>query len=76
KIRGMGADCHMHIYADDEEIGVLDIGHSDGEYSTYLKSITGRHAVYFKITTDYNGWTADFFKNRTLFELVSFVFTK
>lgn len=75
-IRGMGADCYMHIYADDEEIGVLDIGHSDGEYSTYLKSITGRHAVYFRITTDYNGWTADYFKNRTLFELVSFVFTK
>ena len=75
-IRGMGADCHMHIYADDEEIGVLDISHSDGEYSTYLKCITGRHAVYFRITTDYNGWTADFFKNRPLFELVSFVFTK
>lgn len=75
-IRGMGADCHMHIYADDEEMGVLDISHSDGEYSTYLKSITGRHAVYFRITTDYNGWTADHFKNRTLFELVSFVFMK
>ncbi|MBQ4363160.1 MAG: family 43 glycosylhydrolase [Oscillospiraceae bacterium] len=75
-IRGMGADCHMHIYADDEEIGVLDISHSDGEYSTNLKSITGRHAVYFRISTDYNGWTADYFKNRTLFELVSFVFTK
>ena len=75
-IHGMGTDCHIHIYADDEEIGVLDISHSDGEYSTYLKCITGRHAVYFRITTDYNGWTADFFKNRPLFELVSFVFTK
>ena len=76
KIYGMGADCKMHIYADDEKVGVMDIGHGSGEYTARLKSITGRHAVYFKITTDYHGWMGDYFKDRMLFELGEFVFTK
>ena len=76
KIYGMGADCKMHIYADDEEVGVMDIGHGSGEYTARLKNITGRHAVYFKITTDYHGWMGDYFKDRMLFELGEFVFTK
>ena len=76
KINGMGADCHMHIYADDEEIGECIIGHDSGVVSTKVKNVSGRHAVYFKITTDYSGWMGDYFKDRNLFELVEFVFTK
>lgn len=76
KINGMGCDCHMHIYADDEEIGVCDIGHDNSIIKTIVKNVTGRHAVYFKVTTDYSGWTADYFKDRTLFELIEFVFMK
>ncbi len=79
RVKGCGCDCHMHIYADDEEIGVCDIGHGDGEVSAVLKNVTGRHAVYFKITTDYTSlpeWQANYFKDRALFELCEFVFMK
>ena len=79
QINGFGCDCHMHILIDGEdgeEIGVVDIGHDNGIVSTIVKNVTGRHSVFFKITTDYTGWTADYFKQRTLFELKSFVFMK
>ena len=76
KINGTGCNCHMHIFADDEEIGVCDIGQGSGIVKTIVKAVTGRHAVYFKISTDYNGWTADYFKNRSLFEMIEFVFMK
>ena len=76
KVRGMGCDCHMHIFSDDEEIGVCDIGQDGGIVKTVVKAVTGRHAVYFRISTDYTGWTADYFKDRSLFELIEFVFMK
>ena len=76
QINGTGCDCTLHIYADDEEIGSCDIGHDSGNISTIVKSVTGRHAVYFKVSTAYTGWTGEYFKTRNLFELKSFVFTK
>ena len=76
KVKGMGCDCKMHIFADDEEIGVCTIGQDSGMVKTVVKAATGRHAVYFKISTDYTGWTADYFKGRSLFELSEFVFMK
>ncbi|MGN1415458.1 MAG: xylan 1,4-beta-xylosidase, partial [Oscillospiraceae bacterium] len=76
EVRGMGADCHIHIFADDEEIGVCDVGHDSGIVKAVVKAVTGRHAVYLKISTDYNGWTGEYFKDRTLFELIRFVFMK
>ena len=77
RINGLGTDCRMHIYADDEEIGECIIGHGSGIVSTTVKAVTGRHAIYFKITTDYGGnWTETYFKDRALFELIEFVFTK
>ncbi len=76
KVKGMGCDCHMHIFADDEEIGVCDIGQDGGVVKAVLKAVTGRRAVYFKISTDYSGWTGEFFKDRSLFELSEFVFMK
>lgn len=76
KVNGMGCDCHMHIFADDEEIGVCDIGQNGGVVKTVVKAVTGRHAVYFRISTDYSGWTGDYFKDRSLFELIEFVFMK
>ncbi|MBQ8787548.1 MAG: family 43 glycosylhydrolase [Oscillospiraceae bacterium] len=79
QINGFGCDCHMHILIDGEdgeEIGVVDIGHDNGTVSAIVKNVTGRHSVFFRITTDYTGWTGDYFKERTLFELKSFVFMK
>lgn len=78
-INGCGADCHVHILLDSEdgeEIGCLDIGHDSGNYSCVTKAVTGRHAVFLKVTTDYSGWTGGFFEHRKLFELKSFVFMK
>ncbi|MDY3790972.1 MAG: family 43 glycosylhydrolase [Oscillospiraceae bacterium] len=76
KVKGMGCDCHMHIFADDEEIGVCDIGQDSGAVKAVVKAVTGRHAVYFKISTDYTGWSSEYFKGRSLFELSEFVFMK
>ncbi|MBQ5311628.1 MAG: xylan 1,4-beta-xylosidase, partial [Oscillospiraceae bacterium] len=84
RVHGLGCNCKMHIYADDEEIGVCEIGHGDGVVESVVKCVTGRHAVYFKITTDYpdpdsdvdNAWMGNYFKERDLFELVEFTFMK
>ena len=79
KINGFGCDSTLHILIDaedGEEIGNCAIGHDDTILSTRVKCVTGRHALYFKVTTDYSGWTGEYFKNRLLFELKSFVFMK
>ncbi len=79
EVKGCGCNAKLHILIDGEdgeEIGVCDIGHDNGVISTVVKSVTGRHAVFFKVTTDYHGWTAAFFEKRCLFELKSFVFMK
>ncbi len=79
QIGGTGCDCEMHILIDGEdgeEIGVCSIGHDGGVVETSVKCVTGRHSVYFKVTAGYSGWTGEYFKNRCLFELKAFVFTK
>lgn len=79
RIGGCGCDCTLHILIDSEdgtEIGCCPIGHDDALVKTRVCSVTGRHALFFKITTGYTGWTADYFKGRSLFELKSFVFFK
>lgn len=77
---GMGCDCHMHIFIDGEdgeEIGVCDIGRNGGIVNARVKSVTGRHSVFFKISTDYvHDWAGEPFRNRCLFEMRSFVFMK
>lgn len=79
QVRGCGCDCTMHILtdaADGQEIGSCRIGHDDEVVNAVVRSITGQHAIFFRITTDYDGWTGVFFKGRCLFELKSFVFMK
>lgn len=78
-INGLGADGKIHILIDSEdgeEIGVVSVGRDSGVYSSAVKCVTGRHAVFFKIGTDYHGWMGDYFKGRPLFELKRFVFVK
>ena len=41
-----------------------------------MKAVTGRHALYFAVTTHYAGWTGDFFAGRCLMEFKKFVFMK
>ncbi len=90
KVRGIGTDCRMNIYIDGvdsadrletvktvgKKIGSITIGHDDSVITTVVEAVTGRHALYFTIETDYSGWMADYFKGRSLFELESFVFMK
>jgi arabinoxylan arabinofuranohydrolase len=80
KIRGIGAKSKIRILIDDyengEEIGVCEVGTNDGIYQAVVKSITGRHALYFVVEHSYGGWFVDAFKNRALFELDSFMFVK
>lgn len=79
KVRGLGTDCTLHILLDSEdgaELGSLAIGHDDGVLKTIVTSVTGRHAIFFKITTSYEGWMGAMWDGRPLFELENFVFMK
>lgn len=74
-----GCDCDVHIFIDSEdgrEIGCLHVGKNGGKINCITESVTGTHALYFKITTNYTGWTGSMFEGRNLFELKSFVFMK
>ncbi len=77
---GCGCDCRLHILIDGEngeEIGVCDIGRNGGIIGTAVKAVTGRHSVFFRVTTDHaDDWTGEPFRNRCLFEMKNFVFMK
>ena len=78
-VNGCGCNAQLHILLDSEngeEIGCCEIGQGSTEIYTVVKAVTGRHAVFFKVTTNYSGWTAAFFEGRSLFELKEFVFMK
>lgn len=77
---GMGCDSIMHILIDGddgEEIGSVRIGRNGGAVCERVKAVTGRHSVFFKISTEYpHDWSGESFAKRCLFELRSFVFMK
>ena len=78
---GRGCDSQVHIlidsYENGEEIGVLNVGRSGGTVTAVVKNVTGRHALYFKVMTNYgDDWIGQQFKGRQLFDLKSFVFMK
>lgn len=78
---GRGCDSQVHIlidsYENGEEIGVLSVGRSGGTITAVVKNVTGRHALYFKVMTNYgDDWIGQQFKGRQLFDLKSFVFMK
>ncbi len=80
KVNGMGCSARIHILIDDyengEEIGVCDISTHDGVYSATVKSVTGRHALYFVVEHCYEGWFVSAFDDKVLFDLVEFGFAK
>jgi len=76
KARGRGVKCLVRVKADDEEIGVCEIGAGDGVYTARVKPVTGRHALYLEAENKVEGWMGRFFEGRDLFELESFVFMK
>ena len=80
KIKGGGAKCRVRVLLDDpengEEIGSVQIGTGDGVYTAKTAKVTGRHALYFVAEHGVEGWTAQYFEGRKLFELEEFVFMK
>ena len=79
KVNGSGCNATIRILIDSEdgeEIGKCIIGASSGTYTSVVKNVTGRHSVFFKIEHNYTGWFVDWYKERHLFELESFVFMK
>lgn len=81
-VRVTGAGCHsiIHIILDNYEngleIGVCSIHMHDGEYTAPVENVTGRHAVFFKVEHNYEGWFKDCFEHRNLFDMISFAFKK
>ena len=80
KIKGTGCKSRIRVlidnYENGEEIGTCEIGMADGIYSSAVKAITGRHAIYFIVEEMDTSGAADMFKGRHLFEFESFVFMK
>lgn len=79
KVNGSGCSATIKILIDGEdgeEIGSFKIGSASGCYTCVVKNVTGRHSVFFKIEHNYEGWFVDWYKDRQLFELESFVFMK
>ncbi|MDE7293567.1 MAG: family 43 glycosylhydrolase [Oscillospiraceae bacterium] len=79
-IIGTGCDSILHILIDGEngdEIGQLRVGRNGGVITERVKAVTGRHSVFFKVTTEYpHDWSGESFRSRCLFEMRSFVFMK
>ncbi len=77
---GMGCYTKVRILLDDyengEEIGVIEIGTANGMYSTQVKAVTGRHAVFLCVEELESSFFNDMLKGRILFELKEFVFEK
>ncbi len=80
KTRGQGCHSRVDVVIDDYEngevIGSVRVGLSDGVYKGKVKALTGRHAVFFKVTHETEGWTAPYFDSKSLFELTEFTFMK
>jgi arabinoxylan arabinofuranohydrolase len=82
KIRGCGSRGKMKILIDDyntgEEIGCCNIGADDAVVNTVVKSVTGRHSVFFVLEDAYNcwDWAKSSFADRPICELDGFVFHK
>ena len=69
----------IKIFIDGEdgtEIGECKIGAASGTYTSVVKNVTGRHSVFFVIEHNYEGWFVEWYKDRMLFDLESFVFMK
>ena len=79
KVRGMGCRGTISVHLDSDEsepVGTVEFTENGGVISAGLTGITGRHAVYLRANAGYEGWAADYFKGRTLFELEEFVFVR
>lgn len=80
EVIGSGCNSEIIICLDDPEkgdiIGTCQVGIAGGILRTDVKSVTGRHAVFFKVKQLVDGPFAGMFEGRQLFEWKKFVFMK
>jgi hypothetical protein len=80
KIIPHGCSGKVHIYADEvspeHEIGDADFERGSTLIFCKTKLLTGRHAIFLAVEDAYKSWAKDSFKDRQLFDLISFVFMK
>ena len=79
KIRGAGCRGKILICLDSEDnepIGEAEFTENGGIVSAKLPEVNGRHAVFLKAQSAYEGWAADMFNGRDLFVLEEFVFVR
>jgi hypothetical protein len=80
KVRGVGCRSRIRIkldhYESGTEIGTCEIGMDNQICRAVINNVTGHHAVYLIVEDVSEGWGAELFKDRQLFEIESFVFTK
>lgn len=85
KIAGTGCKGKLHIMIDaptedkgGKEIGLVEIGLSDGIYRTRVQNVTGRHAIYLRAEFVHacREWMDAFFKDRVICDIDEFVFLK
>ena len=79
-IRGTGCRSRIRIVLDDyengTEVGACEIGMATQTYRAVIKNVTGIHAIFFLAEDIAEGWGAQLFEGRQLFEMKCFVFTK
>ena len=79
KIRGCGCKGKIAVCIDNDDsepVGEAEFGTDDAVLSAALPAIKGRHSVYLKAMSGYEGWAKDTFDGRCMFELISFVFVR
>ncbi len=79
KVRGCGMKAVIDIFIDSpdgEKLGECLVGASDGAYSSVVKAVNGRHALFLAVKRDFGGYFKDMTDGRQLFELESFLFEK
>lgn len=80
KIKGCGCRSRIKIILDDYEngsvIGICEIGMDDQVCRAVVRNVTGNHALFLSAEDIAEGWGAQMFQERQLFELEAFVFAK
>ena len=74
--RGCHGTLHICIDNEENEIGVVEFERDSTILKTKVKHVSGRHAVYLVAKSHYKGWSACYFENRQLFDLMAFQFCK
>lgn len=79
-IRGCGSKARIHLLLDNPdtgiEIGTCFVATDTQIISSIVQSVSGRHALFFRVEYNVTGCFTDMFRERNLFDLEKFVFVK